>query len=117
MKETRNYGKLLKKYTRKGQLYVLINNGTISQAEIFTLQLKRLPNVTLLGETTRGMLTYGSNEGKRVKLPGGSFEIYPTDMKGSARLLRYEDVGIQPEMYLNKEKDWIEQAVDVIRKK
>lgn len=116
-KENRKYLRLLKKFTRNGNLYVLLNNGTLSQAEIFTLQLKKLKNVTTVGQTTKGMLAYGSNYGKRERLPSGRFEIYSTDMKGNAKLLQYEDYGINPDIILRDDKDWIEQTVEIIRKK
>lgn len=116
-KESRKYLRLLKKFTRNGNLYVLLNNGTLSQAEIFTLQLKKLKNVTTVGQTTKGMLAYGSNYGKRERLPSGRFEIYPTDMKGNAKLLQYEDYGITPDIILRDDRDWIEQTVEIIRKK
>lgn len=116
-KENRKYLRLLKKFTRNGNLYVLLNNGTLSQAEIFTLQLKKLKNVTTVGQTTKGMLVYGSNYGKRERLPSGRFEIYPTDMKGNAKLLQYEDYGINPDIILRDDRDWIEQTVEIIRKK
>jgi len=117
-KETRKYLKLLKKFTKNGHLlYVLLNNETLSQAEIFTLKLKKLKNVTTVGQTTKGMLTYGSNYGKRERLPSGRFEIYPTDMNGNSRLLQYEDYGINPEIILRDDKDWIEQVIEIIRKK
>lgn len=116
-KENRKYLRLLKKFTRNGNLYVLLNNGTLSQAEIFILQLKKLKTVTTVGQTTKGMLAYGSNYGKRERLPSGRFEIYPTDMKGNAKLLQYEDYGINPDIILRDDKDWIEQTVEIIRKK
>lgn len=116
-KENRKYLRLLKKFTRNGNLYVLLNNGTLSQAEIFILQLKKLKNVTTVGQTTKGMLVYGSNYGKRERLPSGRFEIYPTDMKGNAKLLQYEDYGINPDIILRDDRDWIEQTVEIIRKK
>ena len=115
-RETRKYLKLLKKFSRNGNLYVLLNNETLSQAEIFTLRLKKLKNVTTSGQTTKGMLTYGSNYGKRERLPSGRFEIFPTDMKGNAKLLQYEDHGINPDIFLRDDKDWIEQVVEIIRK-
>lgn len=115
--ETRKYLNLLKKFTKNGHLYVLLNNETLSRAEILTLQLKKLKNVTTIGQTTKGMLTYGSNYGKRERLPSGRLEIYPTDMRGSAMHLQYEDYGITPDIILKDDKIWIEQAVEIIRKK
>lgn len=117
-KVSKKFLTLIKQYTKNGQVYVLINNGTLSQGEIFTLQLKQLQNVKTLGQTTKGMLTYGSNYGKRVKLPSQSFEVYITDMKGKGakKLLPYENIGIIPDIILTDTKDWIAQTIDIIRK-
>ena len=65
---------LMERYNKNGRVFVLINNGTLSQGEIFTLQLKQFKNVITLGQTTKGMLAYGSNYGKREKLSSQSFE-------------------------------------------
>jgi len=116
-KVSRKFLTLIKQYTKNGQVYVLINNGTLSQGEILTLQLKQLQNVKTLGQTTKGMLTYGSNYGKREKLPSQSFEVYITDMKGDKRLIPYENYGINPDIVLLDKKDWIEQVIEIIRKK
>ena len=116
-KVSKKFQKLIRQYNKNGQVYILVNNGTLSQGEIFTLQLKRLQNVKTLGQTTKGMLTYGSNYGKREKLPSQSFEVYITDMKGDKRLIPYENYGINPDIILLDTKDWIEQTIEIIRKK
>ena len=116
-KVSKKFLKLIRQYNKNGQVYILVNNGTLSQGEIFTLQLKRLQNVKTLGQTTKGMLTYGSNYGKREKLPSQSFEVYITDMKGDKRLIPYENYGINPDIILLDTKDWIEQTIEIIRKK
>ncbi|OJW32940.1 MAG: hypothetical protein BGO54_15985 [Sphingobacteriales bacterium 46-32] len=69
---------------------------------------------TLVGETTRGMITYGSNTDVVKELSGGRYKLYITDMKGSARDLRYEDVGVSPSVLLNPDTDWIEQLKNLI---
>lgn len=116
-KEMKKYLKLLKEYVKNGHLHVLVNNGTLSQAEIFTLELKQLKNVSILGQQTKGMLSYGSNYGKRERLPSGRFEIYTTDMNNGSALLQYEDYGINPDVFLTDGKDWIEQAVEIAQQK
>ncbi len=115
--EMKKYFSLLKKYIKTGHLYVLLNNGTLSQAEIFTLKLKTLRNVTTVGQTTKGMLSYGSNYGRRERLPSGRFEIYPTDMKGNVKLLSYEDYGINPDIFLKYDSNWIDQLIKIIGEK
>ena len=116
-KASEKFLKLISKYTKNGNVYILVNNGTLSRGEIFTLQLKQLKNVKVIGQTTKGMLTYGSNYGTRVKLPSQSFEVYITDMKGDKRLIPYENYGINPDIVLLDTKDWIEQTIEIIRKK
>jgi hypothetical protein len=61
------------------------------------------------------MLSYGSNYGKREKLPSQHFEVYVTDMKNPAKLLKYEDVGINPDIFLDEDSNWIEQVIKIIR--
>ena len=114
---SQKFVKLIEEYTKIGEVYILINNGTLSQSEIFTLQLKHLLKVKTLGQTTKGMLTYGSNYGKRPKLPSQSFEVYITDFEADKRLLPYENYGINPDIVLLATKDWVKQTIDIIRKK
>lgn len=114
-KESKKYYKLLQQYAKKGKMYVLVNNGTISEAEILLLKLKKLKNVVVLGQTTKGMLAYGSNYGNTIKLPSQQFLIYATDMKNGASLLPYEDYGIKPDIFLNTDSHWIKQTTALIR--
>jgi hypothetical protein len=116
-KVSKKFLNLLKHYEKNGQIYVLVNNGTMSQGEIFVLQLKELNNVKVFGQTTRGTLVYGSNYGKREKLPSQAFEVYITDMKGDKRLVKYENYGVTPDIILNDSNDWIEQVMKIIGKK
>ncbi len=115
-KVSKKFLKLLKEYVKHGNLYVIVNNGTFSQGEIFTLQLKQLPHVTILGQTTNGTLMYGSNYGKREKLPNEEFEVYITDMDGDKRLLPYEVNGVLPDIFLDDKSDWIMQVTAYILK-
>ena len=50
-------------------------------------------------------------------MPSQKFEVYITDMKGAASLLQYGDRGIQPDILLYGNADWMDQAVEIIRKK
>lgn len=107
---------LLKKY--KGQIFILQNSATVSNAEQFILELKPLKNVTTLGEQTKGMITFGSNYGTKIVLPSGRFTFYPTDMKGLERDLAYESKGINPDLALDLFKsDWIAQTLEYIKNK
>jgi hypothetical protein len=107
---------LIKKYSKAGKVYVLINGYVLSDGERFTLQLKSLNNVKVFGETTAGQIAYGSNYGKAPTLPSGRFKIYPTDMKDGS-FLQYEERGVEPDVYLNNQSDWIEQLKQIIAQK
>lgn len=115
-KNSGKFLKLLKNY--KGEIFILQNAATVSNAEQFILELKPLKNVTTLGEQTKGMITFGSNYGEKIVLPSGRFTFYPTDMKGSNRDLTYESKGINPDISLDVFKeDWIKQTLEYIKKR
>lgn len=108
---------LLRLYVNPGKIFLLINYNTVSNAEQFTIKVKSLKGVTILGNTTMGRVTYGQNYGRRYALPSGKFSIVPTDMGGEAVDLKYEGIGIVPDVFLDPDKDWIEQVKVIIREK
>ncbi|GAA4314006.1 S41 family peptidase [Compostibacter hankyongensis] len=114
IKASEKYRKLFKTLSKKKKIYVLINNGTMSEGERFALSMKKLSNVTTFGQTTRGTIAYGSNYGKTEKLPDGKFLVYITDMKDPHHYFRYESLGIPPEIFLKRDRDWIDQVVEEI---
>jgi hypothetical protein len=73
-----------------------------------------MDHVTVYGETTRGTLAYGNNYGKTLMLPRGFYGLYVSDMKDKRNLLRYEDIGITPDIPLSASRDWLEQIMDRI---
>ncbi|RYG16072.1 MAG: hypothetical protein EOO07_14020 [Chitinophagaceae bacterium] len=102
----------------KGHVYILHNGFSVSNAEQFVISLKGRKNVTTLGEATKGTITYGSNYGKTIQLPSGRFLFYPTDMRGAARDLKYENVGVEPDVKLDyRTGDWINQVKEYIKGK
>lgn len=107
---------LLKKYSGRGKIYAMVNNSTVSNAEQFTLELKKMKNMTILGETTNGTLTYGNNYDNTEKLPGGEFELYISDMKEDGNYLLYEGVGIAPDVFLDPCSEWLPQVMQIIAK-
>ena len=114
-KNSGKYLKLLKAYAKHGHIYALINNRTVSNAEQFTIKLKRIKNVTTFGETTNGTLTYGNNYGKTETLASGKFSLYITDMTDAGNYLPYEEAGVSPDHHLPVSRDWIQQVTDVIK--
>lgn len=116
-KVSNKFVKLIKGFAKNGNVYVLINNRTISQGEIVSLQLKNIRNIKLLGEATNGMLAYGSNYGKTETLPSGKFKVYITDMRNKREHLNYEDAGINPDIFLDNNREWMEQVLEIVEKK
>lgn len=108
---------LIKKYTEKGKAYLLMNNATMSQGEIFTLQLKKFTSTSTFGQTTKGTITYGVNYGGMAKLPSGQYGAVMTDMRDNGQYLPYENYGVAPDTMLNNQSDWVRQVVQVIAQK
>lgn len=105
---------LIRDFAKNKKVFVLVNNGTMSQGEIFMLQLKALSNVKTLGQTTRGTIAYGSNFGKTERLGNGSIAVYLTDMRDTGGYYKYEDVGVEPEIKLSAGRDWIAQVLEEV---
>jgi hypothetical protein len=105
---------LIKKYTEKGKAWLLMNNATMSQGEIFTLQLKKFATIKTFGQTTKGTITYGVNYGGMAKLPSGQYGTVMTDMRDNGHYLPYENYGVAPDTILNNGSDWIRQVVKLI---
>ncbi len=103
--------KLFKKF--KGKIYVLVNFYTVSNAEQFAIKMKKHKNVVIVGDNTRGMITYGRNYDEDKETPSKNFRIYFSDLKDNWKhYLNYEGIGLKPEIYLTSDKDWIEQITN-----
>lgn len=108
-KTSQHFINLLKAF--KGQVLVLQNIYTVSNAEKFILKLKNQKNIQFLGEPTAGTIAYGSNTGKKVYLANNSIYFYPTDMKANPKELPFESKGIPPDIQLDyNDLDWIGQV-------
>ncbi len=103
------YIKWIRQIRKKSRVIVLINAYTISQGEITAQRLSRLKGVVLAGQSTKGMLAYGSNYGRHIPIAGGEFVFYPTDMR-TPGMLQFEDIGIKPDIELSNQEDWLKQV-------
>jgi hypothetical protein len=106
--------KQIKKFAKDRKVYMLINHYTVSNAEQFAVRLSKLKNSKLLGETTSGMLAYGSNYGNTLDLACGRYAFYPTDMDCS-EFIEYENKGVIPNILLKQDTDWLQQTLDIIK--
>ncbi|KPM32034.1 Peptidase family S41 [Croceitalea dokdonensis DOKDO 023] len=104
---------LLTTYAQNNKLYVLINHNTASNAEQFTLKLKQLPNTTILGDRTQGTLAYELKKNISNPLGCGKFVAIVTS-KRHKEYLPFESKGIEPDMLLEYDRDWITQTMEFI---
>ncbi|WP_295939675.1 S41 family peptidase [uncultured Alistipes sp.] len=97
----------------KGKIYLLTNYYTASNAEQFTVKMKALNHVTLVGDRTSGGITYGRNYPDDLETPSRRFRIYFSDLKDNWKeFLPYENTGVEPAVYLDSGSDWVEAVVD-----
>ena len=106
--------KLLKEYSKKNKIYVLINHRTASNAEQFAHKLSRLDNCQIFGSRTNGSLAY-EVKNSNYTLPCGKFIAVLTSKKHS-EYLEFESQGIEPDVTFSLNSDWIIQLNNYIRK-
>jgi hypothetical protein len=89
---------------------LLINENTQSAAELFTLMMKTLPNVTLIGDTTSGVFS----DTHISKLPNGweyRMSIRKTTDSNDNSL---EDIGIVPDILIENTRKDIDNGKDKV---
>lgn len=98
--------KILKSNAKKIQIAVVYNKKCASACEEVALILTENKNIKTFGENTNGQFAYGYV--KEFKTPNCGFKFVITTKKYSERL-KYEYVGVKPEIILAKEneEDWI----------
>ncbi len=105
---------ILTQYAEKNNIYVLTNHNTASNAEQFTVKLKRLPNTQILGDKTQGTLSYELKKNISNNLPCGKFIAIMTSKKHK-EYLEFESKGVSPDILLEYNKDWIDQTKELIQ--
>ena len=106
--------KLLKEYSKKNKIYVLINHRTASNAEQFAKKLSTLENCKIFGSRTNGSIAY-EIKNSNYPLPCGNFIAVLTSKKHSD-YLEFESRGIEPDVTFSLNSDWIIQLNNYIRK-
>lgn len=103
---------LVKKNKRIDKVYVLVNFKTGSAAELGAYLLNRDSRTILVGENTRGMLTYGyGNNSISGQLDCDKIEYNFSRTTTNKNLLKFENIGLSPELVLTSRLDWIEQIM------
>lgn len=97
----------LKKYPRK--VIIVINEGSRSAAELFTLYAKKSSKVIVAGTNSRGMLDY-TEAGSPRQLPCKSIFFLCPMGSGEHKTLPYIDnIGISPDIRLDYTiNDWVD---------
>jgi Peptidase family S41 len=98
------------------KIVVLINGDCASSAEEFLLRAMQSRKVTLMGQRTAGILDYANV--RAVKLPCLPFTLhYATSRSRRLDLGKgIDNVGIQPDVLLAADKDWVEEARGYLEK-
>ena len=77
-----------------GPVYLVTSNASVSAAEIFTMSMRALPNVTHVGEATRGSLSNILSK----PLPNGWSVNLSNEIYLDAQRKRWEGTGIPPQV-------------------
>ncbi len=95
------------------KVYVITNQFTGSNAEQFTVKVLELDGTVHLGQTTRGIIAYGSDK-EAPTSPSGYFTFRTTDMNFHDPFFNYEGKGVVPTIKLEFDQDWMEQTLEII---
>ena len=87
-----------KRYT--GPIFLITSHKTASAAEIFTLALRALPNVTHVGDATEGILS----DMLEKRLPNGWRLSLSNEVYLDVRKTLWEGKGIQPDIFADVRK-------------
>ena len=96
-----------------GTIYIITNGYTASNAEQFTAKLIAQGNTIHVGQTTFGIIAYGSDK-EWPTSPSGKFTFKVMDMDFHNDYFKYEGKGIEPAIKLDFSSDWVEQTVQRI---
>lgn len=96
---------------------ILIDYGTTSAAELFVLAAKQSKKVKIFGENSSGAVDFGGVI--PYFLDNFSFGLYlTTEMAEYIKDKQYDGIGIQPDIYLSKEKDkWLNEIINYYAQK
>lgn len=90
---------------------IIYNRGTASSAETPLLWAMQSENAILVGENSAGYTGYG--EVFNTKTECFNFNISST-MTKYKEALKYDGIGIEPDVQLEYDSDWVEQTIDLL---
>jgi hypothetical protein len=105
--------RILKKYIKRNNVYVLVNHRTASNAEQFAYKLSDFENCTVLGNRTSGTAAY-EMVNSNYNLPCKNYVVVLTSKKHK-EYIKLESTGIEPDIKLDIEKDWMIQVQNYIQ--
>lgn len=94
------------------KVVILMNEECASSAEQFLLEARQSKKVTLIGRHSKGVLDY-ANMRPSATPPCNDLALYYATTRSRRIDMRQgiDNVGIQPDITLSKDKDWIAEAV------
>ncbi|WP_420574869.1 S41 family peptidase [Kordia sp.] len=95
------------------KIVIIANKYCASSCETLLFWAMESDKTIIVGENSGGYVGYGEISG--VNTPNFNFELGCT-MTRYNHQRKYEVDGIPPNYYLNNDKDWITQAVEIIKK-
>lgn len=104
-------GDTILKYPSK--VAIIINKGCASSCETLLFWAKESDKTILVGENSGGFVGYG--EVTETETPNFKFILRCT-MTRYRQQRKYEATGVIPNFYLSLQKDWIEQALELLKK-
>lgn len=95
------------------QIIILTSDLTASAAEVFILALGQLPNVTIIGDTTEGIFS----DMHYFKMPNNWIVTLSHIQFFSAKMVNYEDVGIEPSIQIKNTRQDLTTGKDAVIEK
>lgn len=97
-------------------IVILINRNCGSSCEEFVLAARQSKKVTLMGENTMGVLDYANVHS--LTLPCSDWILqYATSRSNRLPDFPVDNIGIEPEVKIPKEKNWVEFAMEYLKYK
>ena len=90
-------------------IVILVDENTGSSSEFFLIYAKQSTKVKVMGQKTSGTMEVGGINA--LESPDKQFLLfYGNFIRSQAKQTQYLDYGIQPDIFLRKDRDWIGEA-------